>query len=82
MLNYSENKDVKYLSPYHALGVSFMEMKNYKDAVKILNEVIAKDEKYFKAYETLGILHKDASDSKYQSYHISLDYVQKYNNIC
>ena len=35
-----------------------MEMKNYVDAVKILNEVIVKDEKYFKAYETLGIIDK------------------------
>ena len=76
-----EKLDENYMSPYHSLGVSFMETDAYPDAIQILNEVTALSPKYYKAYETLGIIFSEATDSKYINYDLALENFIEASNI-
>ena len=68
-----ERLEEKFMSPYHSLGISFMELGNYKEAIQILNDIIGISSKYYKAYETLGIIHSEAEDPAYINYDLALD---------
>ena len=70
-----ERLEESFMSSYHSLGVSFMATNSYQDAIQILNEVITLSPQYYKAYETLGVLHIEATDSKYVNYNIALEYL-------
>tara|TARA_B100000676_G_scaffold292538_1_gene328282 strand:+ start:468 stop:1952 length:1485 start_codon:yes stop_codon:yes gene_type:complete len=70
-----EQNDEKFMSSYHSLGVSFMEINSYQDAIQILNEVITLSPQYYKAYETLGIIHIESTDSRFVNYQLALEYL-------
>ena len=76
-----EQNDEKFMSSYHSLGVSFMETGAYKDAIQILNEVITLSPQYYKAYETLGVLHIESSDSRFTNYELALEYLLEASKI-
>ena len=63
------------MSSYHSLGVSFMETDAYSEAIQILNEVITLSPQYYKAYETLGVLHIEATDDRFVNYDLALEYL-------
>ena len=70
-----EQNEEKFMSSYHSLGVSFMETEAYRDAIQILNEVITLSPQYYKAYETLGVLHIESTDSRFVNYELALEYL-------
>ena len=76
-----ERLEESFMSSYHSLGISFMETESYKDAIQILNEIITLSPQYYKAYETLGVLHIESSDSKYVNYDIALEYLLEASKI-
>jgi len=76
-----ERLEEKYMSPYHSLGVSFIELSLYRDAIQILNEITALSPKYYKAYETLGIIHSEAEDSQYINFDLALENFTEASNI-
>jgi len=76
-----EQNEENFMSSYHSLGVSFMETNAYRDAIQILNEVITLSPQYYKAYETLGVLHIESSDSKFVNYELALEYLLEASKI-
>ncbi len=76
-----EQMEENFMSSYHSLGVSFMETESYGEAIQILNEVIVLSPQYYKAYETLGVIHIEANDSKYVNYDLALEYLLEASKI-
>ena len=76
-----EQNEEKFMSSYHSLGVSFMETNAYRDAIQILNEVITLSPQYYKAYETLGVLHIESTDSRFVNYELALEYLSDASKI-
>jgi tetratricopeptide (TPR) repeat protein len=76
-----ESTEEKFMSPYHSLGVSFMQTDLYEDAIQILNEVITLSPQYYKAYETLGVIHIEANDSRFVNYDLALEYLLEASKI-
>ena len=76
-----EKNEEKFMSSYHSLGVSFMETNAYRDAIQILNEVITLSPQYYKAYETLGVLHIESTDSRFVNYELALEYLSDASKI-
>lgn len=70
-----ERNEESFMSSYHSLGVSFMETGSYSEAIQILNEVITLSPQYYKAYETLGVLHIEATDDRFVNYDLALEYL-------
>ena len=76
-----ERLEENFMSSYHSLGVSFMETGSYMNAIQILNEVITLSPQYYKAYETLGVIHIEATDPKYVNYEMALEYLLEASEI-
>ena len=70
-----ERNEENFMSSYHSLGVSFMETGSYSEAIQILNEVITLSPQYYKAYETLGVIHIEATDERFVNYDLALEYL-------
>ena len=58
-----------------------METDAYRDAIQILNEVITLSPQYYKAYETLGVLHIESTDSRFVNYELALEYLSDASKI-
>tara|TARA_B100000945_G_scaffold216072_1_gene174221 strand:+ start:791 stop:2287 length:1497 start_codon:yes stop_codon:yes gene_type:complete len=76
-----ERNEEKFMSSYHSLGVSFMETGLYREAIQILSEVTVLSPQYYKAYETLGVIHIEASDAKFVSYDLAEEYLKEATKI-
>ena len=62
-----------FMSSYNELALTFVELDLYSDAVRTLNYIINKSPKYYKAYETLGVLCLESTDIKYKSNECALE---------
>ena len=76
-----ERTEENFMSSYHSLGVSFMETGAYSEAIQILNEVITLSPQYYKGYETLGVIHIEATDSRFVNYDLALEYLLEASKI-
>jgi len=61
------------MSSYNEMALALMQLNLYADARKALNIIINKSPRYYKAYETLGVLCLEATDSKYKSNECALE---------
>ena len=61
------------MSSYNELALSHMELNQYSEAKKYLNIIINKSPRYYKAYETLGVLCMEATDAQYRSNECALE---------
>ena len=68
-----EELDENFMSSYNEMALSLMQLNLYADARKALNIIINKSPRYYKAYETLGVLCLEATDPKYKSNECALE---------
>ena len=68
-----EELNENFMSSYNELALSLMQLNLYSDARKALNYIITKSPKYYKAYETLGVLCLEATDPQYKSNECALE---------
>ena len=68
-----EELDENFMSSYNEMALSLMQLNLYADATKALNIIINKSPRYYKAYETLGVLCLEATDAKYKSNECALE---------
>ena len=48
-------------------------MESYDQAINYLNKALQESPKFYKAYETLGVIYADATLSRYQNYDLALE---------
>ena len=68
-----EELDENFMSSYNEMALSLMQLNLYADATRALNIIINNSPRYYKAYETLGVLCLEATDSKYKSNECALE---------
>jgi len=68
-----EDLNENFMSSYNELALSHMELNQYSEAKKYLNIIINKSPRYYKAYETLGVLCMEATDAQYRSNECALE---------
>ncbi len=62
-----------FMSSYNEMALSLMKLNLYSDARRALGIIINKSPRYYKAYETLGVLCLEATDPKFQSNECALE---------
>ena len=65
--------DENFMSSYNEKALSLIELGDYENARKSLNIVINKSPKFYKAYETLGVLCLESTDPKFKSNECALE---------
>ena len=69
----SEQDKISFWSPYNELAISLMSLSLYQEANAVLNGIIDRSPNYYKAYEALGVLYSESTDSKYKVYDFALE---------
>ena len=69
----NEQDKINFWSPYNELAISLMSLNLYQEANAVLNGIIDRSPNYYKAYEALGVLYSESTDSKYKVYDFALE---------
>ncbi len=70
-----------FMSSYNEMALSLMKLNDYENARKALRIIINKSPKYFKAYETLGVLCLEATDPNFKSNECALENFTEASNL-
>ena len=68
-----ESLNENFMSSYNEMALSLMKLNDYENARKALLIIINKSPKFFKAYETLGVLCLESTDPKFKSNECALE---------
>ena len=68
-----ESLNENFMSSYNEMALSLMKLNDYENARRALLIIINKSPKYFKAYETLGVLCLESTDPKFKSNECALE---------
>jgi len=68
-----EELNENFMSSYNEMALSLMELSDYENARRALNIIINKSPKFYKAYETLGVLCLESTNPKFQSNECALE---------
>lgn len=80
-ISISNKLDENYMSSYHSISISYMKMESYDQAINYLNKALQESPKFYKAYETLGVIYADATLSRYQNHDLALENFHEANRL-